>query len=290
MKSRYIIVSVIATIAIFAVLFVVVQKHLEQDKNDMEWKLLDMAILKIQDELDKNQMLAETLAKYGESVSISSTENGEFDNFVCSSLLIDTNLVGVWIFYEPFQMYKDKFHFGVYANKIKGEPYFTDNNGIIYKKIKNYEDYIDYTTEGWYLQGINPNGKAAWSGIFEDVTVNTKMVTVSVPFFREQKIIGVAGTDMSIDNIDKVVKHLSLEGGKAFLLSKDGFYMSSWDNSRELTDNILEDTNATLKQIGMEMLNSPKNSGKYTLDGKDYIVHSAIIPKVDWNLIILFEL
>src|SRR6266481_2467049 len=91
------------------------------------------------------------------------------------------------------------------------------------------EQHYDYTTHAWFKDGIAAGGPHGGEPYLGGGT-KTLVVGYTVPFYRKddpKTPIGVVRTNLSLDQIHKIISSLGLgETGYGFLLSRKGVYMS----------------------------------------------------------------
>jgi signal transduction histidine kinase len=251
------------------------------ENNEKTNEMLEKTILQIRIELLNNSSISQHFAEYGECVTKESIENGELENYIKNVIFRNDNTMSGGVWYEPYALYPDKYHFGPFA--------YIDDGGKFW--VPNYGDEVDYFQTQWYQSGIASKGEVIWSEIYNDPVSTQNMITSSVPFFDETgKPRGLGTADMNLKDVEKIVSGISIGNtGKLFLLSAAGQYISYWDNSRTLADTIFFDHDHDLRKIGEDALGGKITRGEYTLSGRKYTVYFRHIADVDWYLVALID-
>jgi signal transduction histidine kinase/DNA-binding response OmpR family regulator len=242
---------------------------------------LQEARLNIQLELAKNAVIAESLGIYAKNAGPASINRGEMREFLQDTILLNQNTTGCGILYEPYALYQDRYHAGAYVHIKKGETVYEEN----------YGDIVDYFSMDWYLKGKTSQGEAVWSEVYYDPVPQEALISAVSPFFDEQgKIRGVAISDMSLANIQSMVRSISVgKTGKAFVLGAEGEYISFLDDSRTINHTIQNDEDPNLAALGKEMFTVNKGMAALKLNGIAQRAFFNAIPETGWTLIILIN-
>jgi diguanylate cyclase (GGDEF)-like protein/PAS domain S-box-containing protein len=82
----------------------------------------------------------------------------------------------------------------------------------------NYDEDIDVTQRPWYIQAKNA-GQSIYTNAYIDQVTNRPVITISVPVYDDDRLMGVIGADVSILTITAFLQDFEYEeGGYAFLL------------------------------------------------------------------------
>ncbi len=75
----------------------------------------------------------------------------------------------------------------------------------------------------YYFNAVN-NKKTTWSNIYTDVDLNLPMMTISKPIYKNKKLVGVAGIDLSVKNLERALRNTQavFKGSDVFLLNQEG--------------------------------------------------------------------
>lgn len=106
--------------------------------------------------------------------------------------------------------------------------WFTLENG----KIFNYKDYLEKNnalgrkitpeSDPYYFDALN-HKTTAWSDIYTDADSKVRMITISKAIYKNGKLIGVSGIDISINDMEKALSNMQkvVPNSEIFLLDKD---------------------------------------------------------------------
>jgi signal transduction histidine kinase/DNA-binding response OmpR family regulator len=284
--AQRIIFSVIPVIAISTLLFIFVIHKVTDFRSNLQInrrlkESLAAARLEIQRELAQNAGIAKSLSAYAESGCVESFERGGMKQFLLRITLSNRNTMGCGILYEPYQLYGDQYYGGAYVHQ----------NGGITVYEENYGNIADYFSMKWYMDGKKSDGEVVWSGIYYDPVPHTILVTAAVPFFDSAgKVQGVSASDMSLRDIQNIVKSISVgETGRAFVLGAEGEYISFLDDSRNINDTIINDRDQNLSALGKEILAAGEGMTALRINGADQRAFFSTIPETRWTLVILID-
>jgi methyl-accepting chemotaxis protein len=170
--------------------------------------------------------VAKTLANFATvtSASDSKMSRNEIMDFLVHVLSVNTSLYDAWIVWEPNQYHTDDSSLGeesfVYKDRFSPMAY-RDGNSISKANTTIVDD--NSGIDDWYYVPLK-NGKfnIAKPTTYEIGGQNVTLITISVPFKKDGKIIGVAGVDMAISYFKELVNDIKFyESGYAFLLTGD---------------------------------------------------------------------
>lgn len=94
----------------------------------------------------------------------------------------------------------------------------------------------------YYYSAISNMGPV-WSKIYTDTDTNAAMMTISAPIYKESILVGVAGIDISVENLKQVLSNIQSDIIQAdlFLLDQDdNMIMPDLYNGRKPSDKDLE--------------------------------------------------
>jgi len=114
------------------------------------------------------------------------------------------------------------------------------------------------------------------------------MITCSVPLFDPDKqFIGVVTVDTKLESIQSIVSKIAVgESGVASLLTKDGTYISDIDPLKVMNLNIVNEPNASLAEVGKEIIASDNGTSYYYENGKKYNLYYMNVEGLNWKLVI----
>lgn len=135
-------------------------------------------------------------------------------------------------------------------------PYVYRKEGQL-SHINIAEQGYDYTDGDWeWWTRVVETGQAAWSEpYFDKGAGNILMSTYAVPFYKDNKLWGVATADIALDRIDNQIHIPGVRGQEFVVLSSTGKVILHWDEDQvgqSIYDLIEEKFNATLLIAGSE--------------------------------------
>ena len=233
---------------------------------------------KFRADLNGPTALGETIARFTEkgNHAISKEQYSAFlQNVIPSNPLI----VGSGVWFEPFSYKADVKYFGPYAYKDKGQ--------IVYTEEYEKTDY-DYPNQDWYKNAIHSTQPVIWNDPYYDELSKITMATASFPFYyADKKLMGMATVDIDLSDLQKLVSSIKVgEKGWAFLLDKNGMYLSNRDNEKNMKVNITEEANSSLADAGREALKNKQGRTFFTEGNDRYLLYYQQIPATGWILIL----
>lgn len=226
--------------------------------------------------LNSHKAIGEALARFSDKggTNISKAQYAEFLKSIITS---NPLTLGAGIWFEPFQYKADIQYFGPYAYKDKGQ--------IVYTEDYEKPDY-NYPGQDWYKLATNTSQPVVWSAPFYDELTKITMITASAPFYGEnKKFMGMATADLDLSALQNAVVQTKVgETGWAFLLDKDGTYMSDRDPAKNMKTKITDDANTSLAEVGKEVLQNKQGHTQFTIDSKQYLLYYAQLPETGWIL------
>ena len=281
-----IILSVVPLIAISTILFitvtyVVTYRQTDSQINDKMIERVQVASRDIQLELTKNANVTENMAVYARNVPIANVYTESFLNFVQQSISSNKNTVGGGIWFEPYPFLGDEKYVSAYA-------YWDGDTTVV---TRDYAETVDFHNEIWYLDGKRSLGEIIWSDIYYDPIAAVTMITSTQPFYdKNGKMLGVTTADMALTDIQEITGRITIgETGSAFILGKQGEYISYLDNSRGSAERIQEDTDEALAALGKEILASEAGVANIILDNTEQSVYYSTLSDVGWKLVVLID-
>jgi sigma-B regulation protein RsbU (phosphoserine phosphatase) len=143
----------------------------------------------------------------------------------------------------------------------------------------------------WY-RGAVEAGKLYLTGIETDAFSGELTITCSIPLKVNGKIVGVAGADIFLDNMDDFVESSSEKEGYRFVINQEGQVILAPKNNElfsaemasQATD-LRESSNRELAAFVAETLLRPTKLTTVSIDGTDYYMAGAPMPSVGWAVI-----
>ena len=115
------------------------------------------------------------------------------------------------------------------------------------------------------------------------------MITTTVPMVDENKnfIGSVTTADIDLSKIQEMIKSIKVgENGRAFLVNKDGIYLSDIDTEKIMKVSISNDPNESISSISKKILENESGIGYFDdSNGKNMIFYSKV-PNVNWKLVL----
>jgi HD-GYP domain-containing protein (c-di-GMP phosphodiesterase class II) len=173
-----------------------------------------------------------------------------------------------------------------------GPYYYRNTKGVNYKSLGSS---YDYTKWDWFRIPME-TGKGSWGEpYYDEGGGNILMVTYSAPIFRNNRKIGVATVDISLNNLVHKVQSLRVDmGGYAILVSSKGYIIAHPDKEFLLKkispDNAKDFQNRLLKELSALMtINGIRSSTKIDpFTGKASWIITTPIKSTQWTLGIIY--
>ena len=195
--------------------------------------------------------------------------------FDYSRALVESNpnIAGCAIAFTPYY-YKEKGeHFMAYVHRTGSGQLQSDNSAII--QAETFGN-TPYTEQIWFTKVIE-TGRPCWINPLKDVnTEGEAIITFSIPIYDHTgKIIGVMGTDVSLDLLsDIVLAAKTSPNSYATMLASDGSYIVHPDDDKIAHHTIftrLSDSPTAL-EAGKAMVAGQTGYRQFRMDGTDSYV------------------
>jgi PAS domain S-box-containing protein len=143
-------------------------------------------------------------------------------------------LYSAWFQLDP-SLANNKSHYYIWLIKEKDK--------YILKRINDHRD-LNAKDDTYYFNALNDK-KPLWTDFYEDYDINIKMITLSVPLYKEGKLLGAAGVDLNVDNLHRLMKKAQSENKKSdiFLIDEKANIIAS-----ELVNNAKNPDSKIIKQ------------------------------------------
>lgn len=251
-------------------------KKIIQNGTEKEMQMnLTAGMQRVQLSLDKNQKVAELMARAFESADDVMQEGG-YEKTLSSFLQTNEETFGTGIWYQPYAMNPQTQYFSRYCMRQDGK--------IVYVPDYSLGAGVYYNTQDWYTNVQNTDKPAVWSAPYYDDVAKISMVTASVPLYdKNHQFKGVSTTDMNLSALQKMVNSIRpTTGSTAFLIDSTGTYVASEDADKALKLNIKDEKNSSLSKLGDEMLSKKTGFGSYQQNGTAFDVWYTQIPDCNW--------
>ncbi|ABZ84676.1 methyl-accepting chemotaxis protein [Heliomicrobium modesticaldum Ice1] len=268
--------TILALVALSSVSFYYAKQIIYQDVDDEMSQQRNYVIRDISARLTAHAKLADVVARnmeaYGETLS-----KDLFEQQLINTVTANEETFGVGVFFEPNRYKPDLKYFGPYAYRDKDKivPTWDYSN-----------DTYDYFQYDWYKNGANTKARYVWSDPFADTVTGVVMVTTTAPFYDEQKrFMGVATADIDLTSLQKLMRETKVgDQGWAFLLDKQGTYLSTNDEKKNMKVKMAEEENSSLVALYKEMESQKQGSGVFRDGGAAYRVYYDVVPEVGWTV------
>ncbi len=156
----------------------------------------------------------------------------------------DKLVIGSGYWFAPYAYQLDMQYYG---------PYQIRKGGSIELTMEYSGAHYDYFNQAYYKMGMANPGKVNWEGPYHDDTSGTNMMSNSAAFLKDGKPVGVVTVTMGIDELENYVRDIKVgDTGYAFLVSKDGFYLASKDESKNMKAKMTEESNQEIAALGQK--------------------------------------
>lgn len=281
-----IVVSVIPIIAVSTLLFalityIVTYRQTEALINEKITESVRLSRLSIQLELARNANITRSMALFAENANETMLASDRFTTYVRQSIESNENTVGGGIWFEPYKPFPDSYFFSAYAYQSGQETLVT----------RDYSDEVDYRTEIWYLDGKRSEGEIIWSDIYFDPIAQVAMITSTQPFFDEAgNMLGVTTADMALTQIEAIAGRISIGNtGAAFIVGRNGEFITFLDDSRGIANRIQEDDDPDLRALGQEIMAEDSGVAHLSWGGTAKIAYYDTLDEANWKLVVLTD-
>ena len=275
---KKIIFSITGAVILFLGIFIfltifTVSKQVETEQYKMLRETAKHYANKINSDMIAKKTMAQSMAIFMSNYNRDTANRNEIINVLQDWIKKDENLVGTFIGYEP-----DAFDGN--DKTFMNEAGHDETGRFIpswYRYGQNIDLFplVDYEKSNWYTEPRRTKKDYInQAQLYENILL---MGYIS-PIIKNNKFIGIAGVDVKLDYVDKLVSGITvLETGYATMMSNAGFFISAKDKSligKKTIFDIADETGTTIfNEIGNDVKNG--NAGiKMTKDpitGKDSV-------------------
>ena len=128
----------------------------------------------------------------------------------------------------------------------------------------------------WYYKALKEK-KATWTDLYRDIDLKKEMISYSRPVYKDGRFFGVAGMDISLDNLQKIISNIKLyKTTDSFLIDKKFNIIAS--KNFATGENIDKAYNGIYKELMRR--NESKDSGviEYKENGIDKFATYSTLP------------
>ena len=138
--------------------------------------------------------------------------------------------------------------------------WYLRKNGHFQRSINN-EKILRGEGTSWYYGPIDAK-KSLWSAPYVDSDLNVTMITYSMPVYKNGFLLGLAGIDITLSELGKILNNIKIyKGNEAFLIDSDYRFVAG--NRFAVGDNILSINNGIYKFLESELKKSPTGCIQY---------------------------
>ena len=147
----------------------------------------------------------------------------------------------------------------------------------------------------WY-RGAAETGGLYFTALEKDAFSGEPCITCSLPIIMDEELIGVAGIDITLENINEYIISSATEHGFLFVVNEKGQVLLSPEENgvfqAEVSDQA-EDLrtigNEALAQLIDTALERETGLAVVSIDGRDYYMAGAPMPTIGWALMSVVE-
>jgi HD-GYP domain-containing protein (c-di-GMP phosphodiesterase class II) len=168
-------------------------------------------------------IFAETSAKVADGLAIAVANLSGFNDEVIKGMIKNNLEQNPSLYGSTISLVPDATPLGYYA------PYYFRSQGKLKFNFLSKATY-NYPVWEWFIRPIKDR-KGFWTEpYFDRGGGDVLMTTYAAPIIKNNRAIGVATVDISLDNLVQRVRHLKIgETGYAFILSRKGYYIAHPD-------------------------------------------------------------
>ncbi len=105
----------------------------------------------------------------------------------------------------------------------------SDKEMLLYPQQELPEDF-DPTSRTWYQEAVQ-NNKLTWTSPYIDAATGELVVTVSIPIYKEDKLVGVLGADITLEHLTSFINRSKIgNNGYISLLDEKGIVVAHPDS------------------------------------------------------------
>ncbi|ASA54617.1 methyl-accepting chemotaxis protein [Vibrio gazogenes] len=169
-----------------------------------------------------------------------------------------------------------------------GLSYYGNEKGEMFRQDPSLnKPGYDPRVRGWYKLAKSKN-EAVTTEPYVSVTTKKLVVTLADPVRQNGQFIGVAASDLALDQLTHDVLNMKVLGdGYSILVNKKGKFVAHPNK-----DLILKPIRDAIPQLNTQSLSQAADSGKplfVDIDGQDKVVMGQNIAHTDWMLIMIMD-
>lgn len=204
-------------------------------------------------------------------------DDNEIYKFIEKIIEGDPENIGTGLSFEPDILDNKKELFSPFVFKNDNE--FTKSD---------LADSYNYMNESWYLIPKLLD-KPYWTEPFFGKVSKSLLTTYTVPIHKDNKLIGIASADLSLNAMDKRMTKLNIMGGYSFIISKNGTFIYHPNQNFIMRESIFsladEYSQPELRNLGRSMIagNSGASKIKDGVTKEDKWLVYTTVPSTNWS-------
>lgn len=164
-----------------------------------------------------------------------------------------------------------------------GSLYITDEFGKEVMSSSNEKSDIDLSDREYIQKALS--GSFAQSEVVLNKENNDPIIAISYPLVIDNKVVGTICASINFDNISSQVSKLKVgEKGYAYMVDKNGVFISHPKREKILSENIGNTDNSELKVLVDKMKSGQVGEGYYMYEGEYKFVR--FVPVNNWTVAI----
>ncbi|MDD5658724.1 MAG: cache domain-containing protein, partial [Actinomycetota bacterium] len=250
-----VLVSVIAFAGMISFTSVRTFNEIKSLTNDIAGYMAGQYSSEVNNKLEDAMSTAESIAQTFEALIENDNADRLLGNNILKNILVkNEDFFGVWVCFEPNEFDGNDYQYKTSEDKSSDSsgryiPYYTRKNNEI-----NLTALVDYDKQGsgdYYLAARNSGEETIANPFLYNVDgKETLMTSLTVPIKKNNKVIGVAGVDISLEYLNSLIKDIKpYETGYAVIIANNGTYAASQDSTKLNTSMIADEGNKNVDSV-----------------------------------------
>ncbi|MFA9465062.1 MAG: HD domain-containing phosphohydrolase [Velocimicrobium sp.] len=275
----FILPIVLVTVLFFVIISVNAGKNIINSQISERMKAEQLAeVSNIENKLQQVKGASLTLATFV-SKTYQNSNIKTYEEILEEVVQMDSFFLGAGIWFEPYTFAKEEEFLGPYVYKA-------DNELVLTYEYSN-ATYNYFLQE--YYRNVKKTKRMVLTKPYYDSVSNLYMLSCSSPILdQDGNFLGCVTVDIQLSEMQKLVNSLiTKEGGSAFIIDNEGYYLAATDISRvESGMNIKNESNESFQEIGRKIINNQGTGITSFSQGKEtYRLYYTNIPQVNWNVV-----
>ena len=227
----------------------------------------------IRGRLDQRILQVEEKA-LGLALAVSGSKNYDQDalfSWATGYIKSDSLVYGSGFWLEPNEFQQGMQYYG---------PYLYNENGTVKLTMDYSNAEYNYFSKPYYTLAKNSSGGVAWESPYKDDVSGVTMMSSSCAIKKNGRFVGVVTVDVSIKELEDYIREIKVgQTGYAFLVSNEGYYLGTKDESKNMQKKITEEGNSELSTFGGKVLGASEISVEESdIFGEDsYVLISPLV-------------